>query len=294
MRVLMLANRKSGKGKAAALADRIARELEREGHRVTMVQPGAPAPPGTAKETGFDGVDAVVAVGGDGTIHYALPELLRTGAPIYHAPGGNENLFAREFGMTGEPTHVLCALERRPGAPVDVGTVNGAPFAILVSVGPDAGVIHRLHAVRSRASGHAMYLKPILAECREPSLPELTIVVEGKAIVTNQRGFVMIANCQRYALGLDPARVADMRDGRLDVVFFPARTIAHALVWVARCAIGAPTDWPGVVTARGADIMLTSTTPAPRQVDGEAGGWLEPGESLRLGVLPGALRVLGV
>ena len=292
MRAIVLANRKSGRGKAATIAGRIASRLERAGHRVESLQPGASAPSCGAPARAIATADAVVAVGGDGTIHHALPDLLASRTPVYHAPGGNENLFAREFGMTGEPGDVLRALERGPETRIDAGTVNTTPFALMVSIGPDAGVIHRLHADRTRASGHAMYRKPILAECREPSLPELTIAVEGKAIVTEQRGFVMVANCRRYALGLDPARTADMQDGRLDVVFFPARTIAHALVWVARCAIGDPTDWPGVVAAQGADIVLASTTPAPWQVDGEAGGWLEPREPLRLGVLPGALRVL--
>lgn len=293
MRVLVLANRKSGTGKAAAIAGRIASGLGRAGHRVEFIQSGSSAPGGAVPSRAFDTADAVVAVGGDGTIHYALPDLLASGTPVYHAPGGNENLFSREFGMTGEPGDVLRALERGRETRIDTGTVNTTPFALMVSIGPDAGVIHRLHAKRSRASGHAMYLKPILAECREPSLPELTIVVDKKTLVNNQRGFVMVANCRRYALGLDPARSSDMQDGLLDVVFFPANSVVNALIWVARCKISDPADWSAAAVARGADIVVASRTPAPWQVDGEAGGVLKPSSPLRIGVLPRALRVLG-
>jgi diacylglycerol kinase family enzyme len=83
-----------------------------------------------------------------------------------------------------------------------------------------------------------------------------------------------------------------VRDGKLDVVFFPARSLAHALLWTTRCMVDDPRAMPGVVVAQGADITVESETPAPWQADGEAGGWLSPGERLRLGVKPGALHVL--
>ncbi|QKK09344.1 MAG: hypothetical protein HND58_15050 [Planctomycetota bacterium] len=59
----------------------------------------------------------MVAVGGDGTVYHALPQLLRSKTPVYHAPAGNENLFAREFGMTANPATLLGALKRGPSAP---------------------------------------------------------------------------------------------------------------------------------------------------------------------------------
>lgn len=296
MRVLILANTRSGRGKSAAIADRFTAALREAGHQPVRMQP-TPAPPGPIEtDPCFAEADAVVSVGGDGTVYHALPQLLRTGTPIYHAPGGNENLFAREFGMRSDPADLLRVLGREPAAPVDLGVVHDGgearPFAIMLSLGPDASVIHRLHANRSRATGHAMYIAPTLAECRAPTLPALSICVDGSPVVTGERGFAIVANCRRYALGLDPARAADMRDGVLDVVFFPAASIGRAILWMARCAIADPREWPGAVVARGAEVCLASELAVPWQVDGEPGGRLEPGRTLRLGVMPGALRVL--
>lgn len=296
MQVLVLANSRSGRGRSAAIADRLTGALGEAGHHPVRLQP-EPAPPGPVRtDPRFADADAVVAVGGDGTVYHALPQLLRSKTPVYHAPAGNENLFAREFGMTANPATLLGALKRGPSAPVDLGTVNAheaaRPFAIMLSVGPDASVIHRLHADRSRASGHAMYLAPTLAECRDLTLPALSIRVDGRPVVTRERGFAIVANCRRYALGLDPARSADMRDGKLDVVFFPAASLARALLWMARCALGDPRDWAGTVVARGAEVRVASDVPAPWQVDGEPGGVLDPSSGLSLGVIPGALHVL--
>lgn len=297
MRVLVLANERSGAGKARHLARVLVARLEEGGHAVLLVDPAAESASGTAGGDGSARVhgvppDAVVAVGGDGTIFHTLPALVRDGTPVYHVPGGNENLFAREFGMTSDPALVLSALRAARELVVDVGLVDGAPFALMVSIGPDAGVIHRLHAARRRASGHAMYLRPSLAEALRPHLPRLTIRVGDREVVSGRRGLAVVANCRRYALRLDPARRADMRDGELDVVFLPAGSTARALLWLARCLVGEPGDWEGAVVARGSEVRVEAADRAPWQVDGEAGGWLEPGVPLVLGVSGGSLRVL--
>jgi diacylglycerol kinase (ATP) len=283
VRVLMLANRRSGTGGAARLAGRLADALRNAGHRVEVSDPAEADLNGSA--------EVVVAVGGDGTIHHALPGLVDRQLPVFHAPGGNENLFARQFGMGRSPEALVRALERPRLLRADVGLVGRRPFAIMVSVGPDAGVIHRLHEGRSRATGHAMYLGPTLRECLRPHLPRLRILVDGRELVGPTRGFVVVANCRRYALGLDPARRADMTDGLLDVVFFPASSTAGALVWLARCVAGDPARW-GAPGAAAAEIRIEALDRAPWQVDGEAGGWIEPGGVLTLGVSPGALSVV--
>lgn len=304
MRVLLLTNTRSGRGKAADLARTVSRALTNAGHEVELVEASRRphSPEGTSAAElaegvgGFARADVVVSIGGDGTIFHALPDLIRDRAPVYHVPGGNENLFAREFGMTREPQRLVSALtggfDRERCETVDVGTVDGKPFVLMVSMGPDAGVIHRLDGLRTRAVGHAMYLQPTIEEGLRPHLARLTVTVDGKPLIESRRGHLLVANCGRYALGLDPARPADMRDGLLDVVFFPATTSVAAALWLARCVIGEPRDWSGALVAKGREILVTTEERAPWQTDGEADGWLEPGETLRLGVMPGALRVL--
>jgi len=95
----------------------------------------------------LEGARALVCVGGDGTIHHALPALLARDAPVYHAAAGKENLFAREFGMSAHPERVVAAVERGATRRMDVGMCSGAPFALMLSVGPDASILHEVEVL---------------------------------------------------------------------------------------------------------------------------------------------------
>lgn len=298
-----------------------------------------------------DDMDLVVIVGGDGTVHHSLEILQREraretgvapgaprapGAPtaavagrvaepgggpaIYHVPTGTENLFAREFGMRRDPASLLRAIERWDVRAIDLGLVRGWPFAIMVSVGPDASVIHRVNAGRDGAITHMSYVGPVIAEALRPSLPRLTIDAEreGKTVrlAEEERGWLVVANMRQYACRIDPCAAAKPDDGLLDVAFFPASISPRLLRWVVRSRLRlndtALARAAGARFERAQRIAVTSRDPAPVQIDGEVGGSIAPthgsssapapvpgrtpgdatGATLSLGVLPGALRAL--
>ncbi|HZW10269.1 MAG TPA: diacylglycerol kinase family protein [Phycisphaerales bacterium] len=287
MTVLIVTNEASGCGRAKGLGAAIAAALKASDSAPEVRD----ARLCTAGEC-FAAFDAVVIVGGDGTLHHLLRGLAASGAPVYHVPAGTENLFAREFGMGADASALRDALRRRRELPVDLATIAGRPFALMFSIGPDAGVIHRLHNVRKRAAGHLMYVRPVLQELGRPHLPRVRVVVDGGAVVEGERGVLLVANCRQYARRLNPARDADMRDGVLDIVFFPARSSAGVIAWGARCARGAQFAGRGALRLRGREVEITALDRAPWQCDGEAGGWLGPGEQTRITLHPAALRVL--
>lgn len=292
MPVLLVVNRSSGVGRAERLSERFARALDAVGERYECCDARTGAPGGRPRAAYFRQFDAVAAVGGDGTLHHLLDDACRAGVPLYHIPAGNENLFAREFGMNADPQRLLRALERGDTRRVDVPSLDGRPFAIMVSFGPDAGVIHRLDEVRGRATGHAMYLGPVLKEVFGPRLAHVSVCADGEEIVSRRTGLLVIANCRQYAGGLNPARDADMADGRLDAVFLPAGSTASCLLWGLRCASGQQAESDRAVTARAQEFEVTAHARTPVQYDGEAAGWLERGQTARLSVRAGALRVL--
>ena len=155
---------------------------------------------------------------------------------------------------------------------MDVGRLTApggwsAPFRLMASIGPDAGVVHRLHASRNAATGHAAYLFPVLTELRAPSLPRLTVTCDGRTIAQG-RGMVVIGNIRRYALDINPCRDACCTDGQLDATFIPAETAVDALYGLARLRA----RWPAseVVQARGRALHIATTGPGCLQVDGEA------------------------
>jgi diacylglycerol kinase (ATP) len=297
LRVVLACNPRSGRGKAvraAAAAGAALEGVELHGRRIRIVRveigPGRDAGPELV------GAEALVIAGGDGSVHSLAPLAIETGVPVYHIPCGNENLMAREFAMTASPSRLREALERRrivemDAAEYEAGGGRGV-FVLMCSLGPDAGVIARLHEARTRALGHAAYIGPILRELGKPRFARVSVRVDGERVVERECGVLIVANSRQYALRIDPAARASVSDGLLDVVFLPCGTRAGVVVWGVRSRLRR--QGPRAVYLKGRDILIETEGGAPYQVDGEcpahASGVVD-GE-MRVRVLPRALRVL--
>ncbi len=282
------ANSRAGRGRALPLRDAAARALEARGHTVTAAEVGAGVAGALA------GAEGAVVFGGDGTVHGLLPVLRGSGAAVYHAPLGTENLFAREFGMRRDAETVERAVARGEVRTIDLGRVgegnDSRAFAIMVSIGPDAGVIHRLHAARRGAITHAADVWPVMMEVLRPSLPRMTIEVDGREVARGERGILVVANLRQYGLRVDPAAEADPADGLLDVVFMPCTTGLGSLV--RTMASRMRRHGAGVVRVQGESVRVRSEERAAMQADGETLPWGAAGMDLALGIDPGALRVM--
>jgi len=312
MKIVLLANMRSGRGLGPETARTLVAALRADGHEVVELAVGE-SHARLAEE--LAGAGALLLAGGDGTVHKTLAEVEAANVPVYHVPCGNENLFAREFGMTREVETVRRAIAGGRVERLDVGIVREAigdghaefPFLLMCGVGPDAGVIERLTALRTDATGHLAYLEPVAREILSPRLPLLTVDVDGNRVVDERRGMLVVANCRQYGFRLDPAERASMTDGLLDVVFLPCRTSLGALWWCLRLRTG----WRGAGRGywQGREVMVHAGRGAVFQLDGDAPRWqlahgpaqtrrthlpgsAADGLSLRITVRPGALPAL--
>jgi diacylglycerol kinase family enzyme len=208
-------------------------------------------------------------------------------------PCGNENLFAREFGMKCDAEVLRRAIGGARTKRIDVGLVeergNGAaqPYLLMCGVGPDAGVIERLTALRTKAIGHLAYVEPVTREVLSPRLPRLVIDVDGKRVIDEKRGMLIVANSRQYGFRLDPADRASMTDGLLDVVFLPCGTSLGALWWCMKLRVGWSRSGRGYWQGR--DVTIRALDEAVYQLDGDAPRWHLAGsaEQTRRTHLPG-------
>lgn len=276
MRIVILANPRSGRGRGLALADRLAGILRDRGHDAARHDIGPDLD--LAVLVGVSGMeggaDRLVIVGGDGTVHHAAQAVAEAGVPLYHLATGTENLFARSFKMPKEPEAAADRLER-DHAPlaIDLGSANGVPFTLMCSVGVDASVIHRVEEVRSRPGkrgGHLAYIVPGLTEGLRPRPARLHITADGEA-VTGPGGFTgtaVVSNLPAYALRMDPAAGADPTDGQLDLAMLPATTSVGSALGFLRCKLRSKS----IRRVRAASFEIRSadeTAMNPVQVDGE-------------------------
>ncbi len=300
-RVVVLRNPRSGREHALRKTGTMIEEVRRAGHHVELIDLTPGLDPG-ALERALDTAAALVLVGGDGTVHHALELATRRAVPIYHVPMGNENLFAREFGMTASSQPLLARLQARTARSIDLGAatlgncVEGSPvqsrlFALMLSVGFDAGVVERVCAARRGGVTRSTYVAHGLREFLHPRWTPLTVVADGRSIVTSRPGLLIVANSRHYAAGLNPAHSARVDDGLLDVVFMPMASRRRLVYWLASMLLRNFGRRDGLIEtrARRVEVRTCGQTEAPVQIDGEAAGRLS---RIEIDVRSGALRVL--
>ncbi|HZP29436.1 MAG TPA: diacylglycerol kinase family protein [Acidimicrobiia bacterium] len=116
-----------------------------------------------ARAAARDGMDAVVVLGGDGTLNEAADGLAGSATALVPLPGGSTNVFARTLGYRNRldraTAQVLDALERRTFRRVGLGTGNGRRFLFHLGAGFDAAVIERVerHAWLKRRLAHPTF-----------------------------------------------------------------------------------------------------------------------------------------
>lgn len=294
MRIVVLRNSIAGRGKGREHVDRLLAALAERGHAAVTLD--VHRPDGTCINGELDealrGADALLVAGGDGTLHHSAPAAMRAGVPVYHFPLGTENLFARQFCMGPSASAAIGALERNRRQTIDTAVCNQRSFLLMCSIGFDSCVVERVAANRRGGITRATYIQHALAEMLRPRFVPLSVRVDGRELLAERPGILIVANSRQYAARLDPAREASMTDGLLDIVFLPIGSriaLARRLAQVAR---GAHLADRTVMRARGAEVRLSAGCAAPYQLDGEHAGTLAPGASLAVRIAPASLHVL--
>jgi diacylglycerol kinase family enzyme len=103
-----------------------------------------------ARQAVEDGMDLVVALGGDGTVNEVANGLAGSNVPMAILPGGMANVFARSLGIPSDPVEATgLFLTRSDSLPrkVDLGRIGDRYFVANCGVGLDAAIVR---AVESR------------------------------------------------------------------------------------------------------------------------------------------------
>jgi len=163
----------------------------------------------------------VVVVGGDGTVADVINEKPR-GLPLAVLPAGNENLFARALSCPVECDALVAAIVAGRAEWIDFGRAGPRLFSLMVGVGFDADVVHRVARWRRRQRSlrrvtRLSYLRPILRAFRHQPWGQVDIIADGVAV---RGAHCLVFNLPKYGGGLCVAPNARADDGLLDWVVF--------------------------------------------------------------------------
>lgn len=218
MRIAYIINPAAGSGRAMGVWQRlVARHPEIEQDALVTQGPGDAVrivPMAVAQ-----GYDAVVAVGGDGTLHEVLNGALDS--PVVPAigviPAGTGNDFARSISFPRDPERAYQACLVGRAEPIDVGLVNGRPFINVAGFGFDAAVAEEVTRRSSKGgTGTIPYLLAVLSQLRRFRPRPLDLAADGE----DRSGpilFGAVGNGSTYGGGMKICPHARVDDGMLDL-----------------------------------------------------------------------------
>ena len=236
-----------------------------------------------------DGVDIVVAWGGDGTVNEVGSELVGRGVPLGIVPAGSGNGLARELGLDWNPRRALETALKGQTRQIDVGDLGGRWFFNVAGTGLDSHLAEVFGSGGRRGlSGYAASLVRELGgydPCRytvTAADAEPEVWSRGRALI------VAVANTRQYGNQAVIAPLARPDDGLLELVVIPPLSLLSTLWHARRLFTNSVHEIPGVRMRSVRGGQIEADDPLMFHVDGEV---VQGGRTLSIAVRPGALAV---
>ncbi len=295
--IALLTNPAAGRGRGLRAAAVALARLREAGLSVrTLTGRDAGEALDLARAAVADGVDALVAVGGDGVVHLAVQALMQADPEarvlgVIAAGAGND--VARSLDLCrGDPARAAEAVVGRRTRRIDLARVTGpgtsSTYVVTVlAAGFDAVVNERANAMR-RPRGRMRYPLATLAELRVLRPRPYTLTLDGR-VRRVEAVLVAVGNGPSFGGGLRIAHGASLDDGLLDVVVVKAVGRLDLLRTYPRLRHGGHTAHPQYERhrVRSATVALSGTG-VVAYADGERIGPLP----LDVEAVPGAVEVL--
>jgi diacylglycerol kinase (ATP) len=241
------------------------------------------------------GYEAILAVGGDGTLHDVLQGLDLERHRLAVLPWGTGNDFAWLHGWSDDPDACLDRVAAGGERRVDLGEfdavfIAGRPrtgrFHNNVGFGFEAAVNQRSHSLR-RIRGPLVYLAALFATLPRYRNWNVRVAWEGGGY-QGESPLLTVANGKRTGGLFLLAPQATTDDGHLDLVFSTRAGRMRLLTLLPRSFTGSHLRSPLIRAARSPFFRVEVPDGIPVHVDGE---FLDPGVTrLDLRALPGGLR----
>ena len=302
--VLISVNPKAGRRSPRIRAERLAAALRRK-RFVVEIHTDLDAVSKRTNELFEKGLlQALVAVGGDGTAA-ELTNRTVPGAPLTLLPSGTANLIAKYLKLPFNPEKAADVIESGKTISFDVGRANGRLFLVMVSAGIDADIVNGVHSAREKSYklnrkkgahiSYLSYLKPIFNSIGSYKYPKITTeILDGSEPVSITGKWSFVFNLPRYGWGVPLVPKCVGVDQKLDYCIFQGGKLGMALIDMFFAQLGSLHQFlPNTKLGQASRfrISVVSDDPdvdVPFQLDGDPGGRLP----VEIEILPNRFTVL--
>jgi len=239
-----------------------------------------------ARSAAEDGLDVVVALGGDGTVNEVVNGLLADGPrpdlpALGVVPGGSANVFARALGLPNAPVEatavLLQALHSERRRTIGLGMADDRWFTFNAGLGLDADVVRRVDVKRAQGcrATPALYVRSgfrqffASTDRREPAL-----LLERPGAEPERLGLALVCNAAPWTyLGSRPLLACPRASFDRGLDLFGLRSLGTLpTLWHLQQILARDTGPSGrrVLAVHDApELVLTARAPQPFQLDGE-------------------------
>lgn len=286
-KILFVINPISGGKKKTAFNKQVLEVLDLKKFHPTFQQT---TKPNHAYELGKKAIeekyDAVIAVGGDGTINELGSALVGSGIPLGIIPEGSGNGLALYLGIPMNETAAIRRLNRFEIVEVDCGTINEKPFFNIAGLGFDASVSDRF--ANDSIRGPIGYLRSVINVLKKYKPCHYKLTIDGKEY-EREAFMISVANSPQYGNNAYIAPNASVTDGVLDVCIvhkFPLY-ILPMMVYHLFNRSADQSEYVEIIPGR--SIVIERDDNGPVHVDGEPITLLG---DLKIKVEPSSLKII--
>lgn len=230
--------------------------------------------------------DAVVAVGGDGTINELGAALMGSGIPMGIIPEGSGNGLALYLGIPINETAALRRLNRFDVVDVDAGIINDRPFFNVAGLGFDASVSDRFANDTQR--GPIGYLRSVINVLANYKPSKYRLRIDG-VDYEREAFMISVANSPQFGNNAYIAPNASVNDGILDVCIVKKFPLYFLPMMVFHLFNRSVDQSEYVEIIPGKEILIERNDDGPVHVDGEP---LNMEGDLTVSVKPNSLKII--
>ena len=217
-----------------------------------------------------DGVRAVIAAGGDGTVISTAPLALDRGLPLGIVPLGTFNDLARTLGVPSDVEEACRAILAGRTRTIDLGLVNGHYFVNEASIGLTARIARRQTPEVKQRLGFVGVAGTAIQGLAQAKPFHVTVEHDGvaEAFRTLQ---LTVANSGRFG-GIVERADASLDDGWLDLYSLEVSSWLEAFKVAKKIAAHDPSSGDGLRTRRSKRFTVRARRPHHITTDGEPAG----------------------
>lgn len=286
-KIIILINPVSGIGRKGIIGDKINEliDMDRFDHEIIYTKYKGHAVE-ISKQAANEKVDAVIAVGGDGSINEVVRGIVNSDTALGIIPRGSGNGLARTLKIPFSTSGAMDVINNFNKKSIDTGSVNDHVFINVAGVGFD-GLVAEKFAENSQR-GFLGYLRIVTLEYTSYVPKKYTLEIDGTHVESDAL-FVSFANSQQFGYNTVIAPKAALDDGLLDVCIVQKPPLIEIPLLARMMYLKRIDESKYVKTYKAKSIILKREQDIAVNIDGEP---VKTVKELLIQVNPSSLKVI--